>query len=258
MLSLTLPALLFFTHAASATGAPRCTLMIIEGVRPGNAAQLVLKATPDSVSDGSWFPVFGDPKRVPQHQGQVPRIVFGQVFDVVSESGLSAGMLSGARRVVIVWWEVTASCTRWFPLASLNQNVTDLFLPLKPRDGRRPPDELEYFRVGELRPREEWVSGLPTIDVAPGSLWYSPTARLPVNLEPPITRPMTVPEYLELYARLPVIGGDRTAWVESNARLLAWGDSLPELWRLHPSASVLCMALQNSVSNPNPRLCRGR
>jgi hypothetical protein len=97
---------------------------------------------------------------------------------------------------------------------------------------------------------------MPTLDVTAGSLMHSPNGPRPANA--PVTamqRALSVPEYREFFALLPVYGESYEQNLESWRQLLRWAAADPRRWSLYPASIALCLAQVNTGVRKPPETC---
>ena len=219
---------------------PVCTIAMQQTFRPAAPLLLTLRATPDSVLVG-YYPRPGLLRRAIGVRDSVA--VFGQVFDLVQADGSRVAALNGHRRAVLVWWRVNPGCGRYPPGPAVGADVKDLFLIAEAPDRNAPAGSSSSAVKGaRLRPVAEWIAGTPTFDVEVGAWLYSPTIPRPRNAEFAALRMMSVGEYKELLALLPLQDGSDTEEEVAFERLLAWGSARPERWSMYPAFVHLCSA----------------
>lgn len=232
------------THAVSAARAAdldaatptleRCSLVLQFPTRTDS--YVVLRATRDSASDGSYYSSLGSaPARTAPPSGQnepvvlgqsrAPRRreVFGQIMEVVSAAGDGASALRRRQRVLVVWWQLSASCGRAYPRQALLAEPGELFLQLSPRDSA------------------DWVSGMPTFDIGVRTLSYFPRG-LRLGDAPAPRSQMNMREFLELYRALPAHAAWEQDPAESLKPLITWAESNPRLAAKSPAAWYVCSA----------------
>lgn len=208
-----------------ASGVPsdaRCSL-VVSPLPARTDTYVVLRTTSDSASDGSYYASsFSGVSRSPSIPAERPRVtigqmparapgpppqraheVYGQVMEVVRARGAGASTLPRGRRVLVVWWGLGASCQRAYPQRALHAEPGELFLQLSPRDSTG------------------WTAGMPTYDVGPGVLTYSPRGRQQ-SAPPAEARPMSMREFLDLYGVLPASEVRDRDPVAALAPLLEW------------------------------------
>jgi hypothetical protein len=217
---------------------PGCSIVIARSVRPSGTLQMTLRATPEMMPDRrrvAPLPSASDRRWISPWDTAT---VFGQVFELVQvEVSPRAARLRGHQRVVLVWWTHGPGCQRMPPLPRPRQNVDELFLLVRPEawDGA----------AANLRPDSLWIGGLPTFDLSAGAWTYSPQEPRPTNLDPSVQGVLTILEYRDYFAHLPLAGSSREAREASWRRLLEWAEADPRRWTLYPPAPELCAAVVN-------------
>lgn len=194
--------------------------------RAENPNYVVLRATADSASDGFYFATMSRDglAREAASPGQRAIEVYGQVMEVISAAGKRAAALTPRRRVLVIWWELGASCQRAAPRAARHIAAGEVFLHLAPRDSTRSP------------------SGLPTFDVSWGlTLVFAPGGG-GITFAGDTARVMTMREFTEMFEVLP-----RTAAFERNpqlsvAPLLQWGLTKKASAAASPARHFICAA----------------
>jgi hypothetical protein len=212
-------ALLAALFALDAAPAHACSPRLFPDT--GDGLHLVGVATPDVMRAGA-----GGMDYVVEPGGQDPdpASVAGQVVRVERLGGAeAAGLPAGADRVVLVPWAYLWTCTtvRWTGSANwVASGVRGLFW-------------------GRLRPRGQWVDGLPTVDVEHAAhLPYVGSGAGVPDAEERAGPPLSVDQAFELAQRLP-LSRDRQADPGAARRpLLDWARAHPVLARRYP-ASVL-------------------
>jgi hypothetical protein len=223
-----------------------CSLVQQRGIRPRGIVELTLRATPDSLRDGNR------PGVTDGQVGHRARLtwdtaaVYAQVFELLRAEG-DLGPLQPRRyqRVALVWWRSGQQCQRVTPQPAVRPGVDELFL-LARRVGSSVPDTGWFDAVyTDLRPESQWIQGMPTFDISDGSWMYSPRYRRPANLPKAIQGDLTVAEYRDFFAHLPVAGASYEEQLASWRGLLRWGEADPRRWTLYPAALALCGAERN-------------
>ena len=219
-----------------------CSLIQSRGARPLNAIELSLRATTDSLLE-----IGGTAAAISEtgHRQRQPRDVepvYAQVFQVDRIDGDREAFRSREfRRVAVLWWRLGMHCQRVSPKPAVRSDVRELFLPALQMARRDSLNETFGAFVADLRPESQWIGGMPTFDVTDGGWTYSPSERAPVNL-PPAQGTVTISEYRDLFAHLPIIGASYNNWQLSWRALLRWGDADARRWTLYPAGSLLCNA----------------
>jgi hypothetical protein len=113
---------------------PACTVMLTWFERPAHTDYVVLRATPDSISDGTYYQGIPGISREPIRYAR-PVPVFGQVFQVITANGVHAESISAHGQAVVVWWGLGPSCQRMPPhrVGTLEAGA-ELLLPARPRE----------------------------------------------------------------------------------------------------------------------------
>ncbi|HWK88702.1 MAG TPA: hypothetical protein VNP72_01855, partial [Longimicrobium sp.] len=138
-------ALVLASGAASPAAADVCTLASFPMFRGG--VHVIATATADTLPAGAGHVEYGpdrSERNAPPRGG-----IYGQVVRVERLGGEAAGIPAGADRVVLVPWGYDAGCrtTRWHGSAAW----------IEPG--------LRGLVWAGLREREQWVDGVPTLDV---------------------------------------------------------------------------------------------
>jgi hypothetical protein len=183
-------------------------------------------ATADTVDAGPR----ADSTAPPRTWVQEGRVVRGQVVEVRRAGGAGADALErvlaarGSRRVVVVAWGFGAGCE------PMSWQGPAAFAPV---------GETGMFSA-DLRPRAEWVGGMPTFDAWDAEAQPYPGAPLLKRVGE--GRPgamLTAEEFFGFYAALPVRArGARPAMTPELAR---WRAAHPELATRFPADAVLRM-----------------
>ena len=179
-------------------------------------------AEPALACDPVWLPI-ARPQGIAFFVATATGAVPG---DQRAELQLAGGSAASLRRgpVILVPWEYGPDCR-----------------PIPWNAGRtwRLPTT-EAFYTGQLRPRDQWVGGVPTIDVHMAwrePLWQREDARW--------SRPgarealLTPAEFFTVYENLPTedaLAGDRGAIL---AQLSAWAAKHPSLAQREPARTIL-------------------
>lgn len=142
---------LWLTHFGPAASHRACILELHPPVNPwAEPNYVVAKATPDTLSDGPYYYTMGTKEgfqRIPLYSRQLPITVFGQVLELQEAAGRYSDRVRRHRRILVIWWNFGAACTRSLP------------------------SPVRRFQTGRLliikapRSPEDWVAGLPTYDV---------------------------------------------------------------------------------------------
>lgn len=189
-----------------------CSMVSFPSYRDGT--QLIATATPDTVPAGAG-PVAYKPA-----WGQADGPVYGQVVHVERAGGTDAAALPATvERAVLVPWEYDESChpTRYTRSYRWVQ-----------------PGERGLFWA-RLRPREQWVDGLPTFDVRdPFPLPYTPRrwAEGADSL-------LSIEQTFELIGLLPRSGDAQADPEAAYQPLLAWAAANPRLAGMRPASGVV-------------------
>ncbi|HEX2081629.1 MAG TPA: hypothetical protein VHG08_28255 [Longimicrobium sp.] len=201
------------------TGEARaCSMMPFPAFRDG--VHLIATATEETVRAGAGGMEFvTEPGADPDSAG-----VGGQVVRVERLGGSgAAGLDAGVDRVVLVPWSYGADCRpmRWTGSAQwVTPGVRGLFW-------------------AALRPREQWVDGLPTLDVRdPFHLPYLAGGAGVRDGEERTGPPLSVDQAFELIGLLPLSAEYEADEKAAVRPLLEWARAHPGLARRYP-ASVL-------------------
>jgi hypothetical protein len=227
---------------AAPDGARTCTMAPDLSTRPHRIMELTLRATPDSVRDPyrAWA-------RAPQggHRARLPgdtAAVYAQVFTLVRAEGVLGPLETWRdRRVALVWWGLGMQCQRSKPYSAVKRDVRELFLIARPAGSATAETEVYDPVYTDLRPRSQWILGMPTFDVGASSLSYSPGDRR-FGDQGTIRGDMSVAEYRDLFARLPRFGESSEQQLVRWRALVRWADDEPRRWKLYPSGLLLCGA----------------
>lgn len=217
-----------------------CQLERTQSLRPGLVLELSVRATQDSVADSAAVRDLQATHSRTRRTSEGPP-AFAQLFSIVRVEGdLDQASWRDHRRVAVVWWSLGPQCERSKPSPAVRDDVTELFLPALPSGRRDSAAEAAGSVVPVLRPKSRWIGAMPTFDVAVGDWTYSP-GRSPAGATPS-RGALSVAEYRELFARLPVVGAPPDERRSRALALLRWGDEDPRRWVRHPAASALCRA----------------
>lgn len=220
----------------------RCSL-VVSPLPTRTDTYVVLRTTLDSASDGLYYaslisgvsrsPAIAAerprvsigqmPARAPAPPAQRAHEVYGQVMEVVRARGAGASTLPRGRRVLLVWWGLGASCQRAYPQRALHAEPGELFLQLSPRDST------------------EWTAGMPTYDIGPRVLTYSPRGQHQSSRSA-TARPMSMREFLDLYLVLPTREVRDRDPVAALAQLLEWAVSHRNRAVKQPALFFVCAA----------------
>jgi hypothetical protein len=201
--------------AASATAAHACSLAPFPISRDG--VHLIGTATADTLPAGAA----GMEYELGPEAEDGP--IYGQVVRVERLGGADAASLPpGTDRLVLVPWGYGPDCrtTRWSASAHWVQ-----------------PGERGLFWAG-LRPREQWVDGLPTLDV--GQPYQLPYPQRAYEDDPDSL--MTVEQAFELIDLLPLWDEFEADPEEARQPLLRWARANPDLARRFPASVVVNQA----------------
>lgn len=201
--------------AASAPAAHACSKAPFPISRDG--VHLIGTATADTLPAGAAGRNYG------LEPGTQDGPIFGQVVRVERIGGAGAAALPlGTKRVVLVPWGYGADCrtTRWAESAHWVE-----------------PGERGLFWAG-LRPREQWVDGLPTLDV--GQPYQLPYPQRADEGDPDSL--MTVEQGFELIDLLPLWDEFEADPEAARQPLLRWARANPDLARLFPASLVVDQA----------------
>ncbi|MDF2774150.1 MAG: hypothetical protein K0S86_3647 [Geminicoccaceae bacterium] len=228
---------------AAPDSATRCSLFQQRSMRPRGIVELTLRATRDSVRDG-YRPAAGANET--RHRARLAwdtAAIYAQVFELVrAEGDLGSLQPRRGRRVALVWWRSGQQCQRITPEPAVRSDVDDLFLLARRADSSVPDTGWFDAVYTDLRPERQWIQGMPTFDISEGAWMYSPRYRRPVNLPRPIRGDLTVAEYGDFFAHLPVAGASHDEQMARWRGVLRWGEADPRRWTLYPAALALCAA----------------
>jgi hypothetical protein len=223
-----------------------CSPMQQRSLRPRAVLELLLRATPDSLPDGNRPTASAGET---DHQVRLAWdtvSVYAQVFELVRVDGdLGPLRLRRYRRVALVWWRLGQSCQRVTPKPAVQSDIDELFLLARPVGNGFADTAAFVAIVADLRPESQWIQRMPTFDISDGSWLYSPRHRRPVNLPNTIQGALTVAEYRDFFAHLPIAGTSYDEMSASWRGLLRWGEAEPRRWALYPAALELCAAERN-------------
>lgn len=196
--------------AALPAGAHACSLAPFPIFRGG--VHLIATVAADTVLAGP-----GD-VRYTLERGDAERTVYGQVATVEQVPGADAAIFpAGINRVVLVPWGYDASCRRTLWTSSARWVE---------------PGTRGLFIWADLRPREQWVEGVPTFDV--GDPYQTP---YPQKAYGDSLR--SIEQVIELLELLP-LQAEYEADAEAARRpLLAWARANPELARRYPASALV-------------------
>jgi hypothetical protein len=211
-----LAAAVFAGGAAAGGRTDVCSLASFPTVRV--PVQLIATATPDTL------PASAGGMEYTLENGTRERPVYGQVVRVERVGGADAAAFpAGADRAVVVPWSYDAGCRRTLWTGSARWT--------------EPGERGLYW--ASLRPRDQWVDGLPTFDE--GDPFQSPypgrshEGRRTDSL-------LTIEQLFGLVELLPTSEDDE-ADPEAAARpLKEWARANPDLARLHPASDILRFA----------------
>lgn len=207
-------ALLAGACAAMAAAVPArpevCSIAPAPSYRP--SLQLIVTATADTLPAGPGSMQY----RV---EAEYPGAIYGQVARVERVGGAdAAGLPAATDRVVLVPWDRDAGCQRvqWSSGARWIQ------------PGAR------GLVWSSLRPREQWVDGLPTLDVSGD--YQAPSAGATEGL--PADSALTVEQLFDLVDLLPEYEADGAGQGDDQP-LLRWAAANPGLARLYPAQMMV-------------------
>jgi hypothetical protein len=192
-----------------------CSIAPVPSIRPG--LQLIVTATADTLPAGSGsmeYPV----------EAESPGAIYGQVARVERAGGAAAaGLPAATDRVVLVPWDHDAGCQRvqWSSGARWIQPGTRGLI------------------WSSLRPREQWVDGLPTLDVSGD--YQAPSTGTMEDL--PADSALTVEQLFDLVALLPEDEADVAGVEADDQPLLRWARANPGLARLYPAHMMVKQAV---------------
>jgi hypothetical protein len=200
--------------AAVPADARACSMPTFPSHRGG--VHLVTIATADTVLAGAAG------MRYKVERGKAERPVYGQVAAVERVGGDDAGRLpGGTRRVVLVPWGYDESCERTLWTSS----------------ARWVEPGMRGLLWGSLRPREQWVDGMPTVDVTePYSLPYAPHRW---RGEGPALEAEQLFELMQRFPAYDEYRANRDAFVRP---VLDWARAHPELARRFPADDFVVAA----------------
>ena len=218
------------THGGGlpAAGTP-CTLeRIAPWFRSDTSAFVIAEASPDSILDGIYYHTIGPLTKDSTVGGVMPRAVYGQIAELRRTEPGMPGMSAG-NRIVLVWWQLGASCERVVPRRAIEAEAA-----------------VEVFiAVPLLRPRPEWIGGLPTFDVdfedRANNLVYSESLTR-TRSPPSLPAFMTAREYADFYVGLPLHSAFRRNAGDAIAQIVHWGEAHPNLARKYPAADNIAAA----------------
>ncbi len=194
--------------AALPAAAHACSMAPFPGFRPG--LQLIVTATADTLQAGPGSVQY----RV--ERGDTERAVYGQVVRLERAGGAdAAGLPAETDRVVLVPWGYDPGCqtTRWSESARwIDPGSRGLLW-------------------STLRPRAQWVDGLPTFDV--GDAYQAPYPGR--TREMPADSMLSVEQMFDLVALLPEYEAYDADPEGAVRPLLAWARAHPGLARLYPA-----------------------
>lgn len=201
--------------ARPAQGAAACSLSPFPAARV--PLQLIATATPDTL------PASAGDVRYTLERGTRERAIHGQVVRVERVGGAQAAEFpAGADRAVLVPWSYDAGCRRTLWTGSARWV--------------EPGGRGLYWSA--LRPRDQWVDGLPTLDI--GDPFQSPYSGGSEEWRGTDSI-LTIEQLFDLLLLLPPLDeGDASP--EASARpLMEWARANPELARLHPASDILAL-----------------
>ncbi|MBB4637460.1 hypothetical protein [Longimicrobium terrae] len=187
-----------------------CSVAPVPSYRPG--LQLIVTATADTLLAGPGSMEY----RV---EADSLGAIYGQVARVERAGGAdAAGLPAGTDRVVLVPWGLDAGChtVQWSSGARWIQ------------------PGMRGLVWSSLRPREQWVNGLPTLDVS-GDYQAPSTGTVE---EMPADSALTVDQLFDLVALLPESEADE-AGKGDDQPLLRWAAANPGLARLYPARMMV-------------------
>lgn len=216
----------------------RCSIRPFPDARDPEVTYLLGTATPDTLLAG---PGTVEPSAGPGHWGPGGlQSIYGQVIHVERFGGADSTTLARAfehhdtPRVVIVPWAYDPSCrttlwsrsAQWVPLGAPGM-----------------------FTV-RLRPRSQWVEGVPTLDAFmadiepfPLGLFFQRGHRGTDALR---TKPsLTAAEYFDLYRALPDRSTIRQNPTAASAAVARWEQVNPQLAVKYPATEILRQARWN-------------
>lgn len=184
---------------------------------------LIAVATPDTVVAGPGPVQYR--KLTPEDSAAV---IYGQVMRVQRVGGADAGALPrGVDRVVLVPWMDGGGgrLARWT------------------WGGRWTEHHSPQLYWATLRPREQWVDGMPTLDV-PNARYVPYPGRAVVNLPRPHnpSTVLTAEQMFQLLQRLPRAEEEKADWEAAYRPVLEWGREHPELARMYPADAMMSLA----------------
>jgi hypothetical protein len=218
--------------------APACTMAPLQYTRSVRVVLFLGAARTDTILVGSGGVSV---TRAAGHFGAGPaREVYGQVVGVerVGEAWRSL-IPRGTREVVLVPWDYAADCSPVF----------------WSRSARWLPSSASGLFSGELRERQHWVGGRPTLDVFAPEFEPYPSAagllrflRIGAGSGAPLPEMLSPAVALEMYSSLPT---DSMLWFQPDSAMAAirrWALAHPRLAALWPASQVLGM-LGNRVES---------
>lgn len=216
--------------ALCATPARACSIAPSFWVRDENVPAMVLQALPDSVYMGLFVPTrYDDRTGAAMPDSTEARRVYGQVFRVrrvVAAGAAPAAEVRPGARIVLLRWALGASCGDEAPSRAIQVR----------------PGELT-FHTPHLRPRAQWVGGVPTFE----SSAFDEHTYVPARFRSSAgwmarllgRGPLSVEEYVRVYREIP----GREAWLgdpdAAADRVRRWARANPRLTRREPVKTML-------------------
>jgi hypothetical protein len=215
VLSILIAAVLAVSPVDSDSSA-RCNQISSRATRPADPGVVIVRATRDSAFDGRYGGGGNGAQRIPSGAGG--EAVYGQRVELLAVEGPDSTLLASAKRAVVIWWGITASCTRAAPFRAIRNFTGDLFM------------------LARVRPSTEWVDSTPTFDMLSGGWTYSPDETQPGSNP---SNAMSIAEYRPYFRLLPVRPGTQADTCGSWRNLIAWAAANPKLAAKYPASSVV-------------------
>jgi len=209
--------------AASLVGPSPCSPVGVPISRSSNDVFFIGAALPDTLLAGDGHHEWGTG---PGHSGYGrARKIYGQLIQIEQIRGASRGRLpGGTRSVLLVPWDYGPDCravvwgesARWVPLGTRG-----------------------VFRA-ILRPQNDWVNGIPTLDVFEPDFWYPSGGNLRYVLRD-TTQLLPLEPVLDLYEQLPAHSLMEAAPDSAIQPLERWARQNPTLVAREPARTVLAI-----------------